>query len=33
MLEPESSVAVTWISGASGKQQTATVVPTTATGY
>jgi S1-C subfamily serine protease len=33
MLEPESSVAVTWISGASGKQQTATVVPTTASGY
>jgi len=33
MLEPESPVAVTWISGASGKQQTATVVPTTATGY
>ena len=33
MLEPESPVAVTWISGASGQQQTATVVPATAAGY
>lgn len=33
MLEPDSPVAVTWVSGASGQQHTATVVPTTATGY
>lgn len=33
MLEPESPVAVTWLSRASGRQRTATVVPTTATGY
>lgn len=33
MLEPDSPVAITWRSGASGHQQTATLVPTTATGY
>jgi S1-C subfamily serine protease len=33
MLEPGSPVAVTWMSGASGRQHTATVLPTTATGY
>lgn len=33
MLKPGSPVQVTWISGASGKQKTATVIPTTASGY
>lgn len=33
MLKPDSPVEVTWKSRASGQQQTATVIPTTATGY